>query len=166
MSRTPAGWSDATPLSQAVNAHQLHWQISVAANGNLYFSTDEGVKRSRFASGAYQQPELVSDVMGAAYRGMLGFIAPDESYFVFTSDQLQGHGGLDMFVGFMRGDGSWTRPANLGPGINSDRHDIYPTVTPDGLRLFFLSLRGGQFDVFWVKASFPERLRPPSASAR
>ena len=35
--RTPEGWSPPEPLGPPVNDHPMHWGVSFADNGNLYF---------------------------------------------------------------------------------------------------------------------------------
>jgi Tol biopolymer transport system component len=39
--------------------------------------------------------------------------------------------------------GAWSKPANLGPPVNSSSYDDQPFVTADGLTLFFSSMRSG-----------------------
>ncbi len=66
-------------------------------------------------------------------------------------------------------DGTWTKPKNMGPSINSAYKDEYPHVTPDGKYLFFNSNRpsslnqkpieDGPGNIYWVDATIIERLK-------
>jgi len=149
-------WSKPRPLGSVVNSKLIHWQFSVAENGNLYFSTVKtGMFQSRFVEGRYLKPKKVSEVLHSGYRGTTPFISPDESFIIFASSDLADClGELDLYIGYRKIDGSWTQPINLGNRINSSKHDMCPIMTPDQKYLFFISRRREEFDVYWVKASF------------
>lgn len=44
---------------------------------------------------------------------------------------------------------AWSEPVNLGPIVNSNRADLGPTLSRDGLSLYFASNRSGSIDL-WV----------------
>lgn len=52
-------------------------------------------------------------------------------------------GGLDLYVARREADGAWGTPINLGPTLNTASNDYCPWVTPDGMRLIFVSNREG-----------------------
>ena len=61
-----------------------------------------------------------------------------------------------------RDDGGWGEPVNPGPPINSDREDLYPTISKSG-DLYFASNRDGGWDIYiskYVNGSYatPEKL--------
>ena len=162
--RTAAGWSAARPVARAVNAGQMHWQVSVSARGTLYYGTDEGMRLSRLVDGEHQAPEAVEEALHPQYQGTTPFIAPDESYLMFASGREGGLGKHDLYIGFRGSDGEWCAPVCLGPEINSPRQELCPMVSPDGRYLFFISQRDRQESgVYWVRADFLEALRPAEA---
>ena len=58
-----------------------------------------------------------------------------------------GHGGQDIWLTTRATtDEPWSEPVNLGPTINGPYYDGHPSVSTDGLSLFFMSERpdGGQ----------------------
>ncbi len=65
------------------------------------------------------------------------FVAPDESYLIFTSTRPGGFGREDLYIGYKKVDGSWTEPKNMGKTINSSGVDFCPMLSPDGKYLFF-----------------------------
>jgi WD40-like Beta Propeller Repeat len=69
----------------------------------------------------------------------------------------------NLYVSFKRADGSWTEPASLDQGINTDELDIYPYVTPDGKYLIFTRREYAEVAhfsrLYWVSAAALEGAR-------
>ncbi len=84
--------------------------------------------------------------------------SPDGKRLYFISNRSAGEcGGLDqvfdIYISFRQKDGSWTPARKMDNGINSDKFENTPMVSPDGKYLFFLSQRnGGIGEVFWMDA--------------
>ena len=138
--------------------------MSLAANGNLYFGSrqSEGLGRhdiyvSRQVGGAFQKPENLGAAINTAGSEVSLYVAPDESYIIFT--RLPVGGNSDLFISFRQENGAWAEAVNMGEGINSEASDLCLIVTPDGKYLFFLSGRNGNSDVWWVDAVVIDRLR-------
>jgi hypothetical protein len=54
-------------------------------------------------------------------------------------------GGCDLFVRKRATPSdAWSEPINLGPVVNGPYREISPTITPDGLELYFSDYAGGQ----------------------
>ena len=88
------------------------------------------------------------------------YIAPDESYLIFTSNRPGGYESADLYICFKNTDDSWAEPINMGNKINSDKYDYCPILSPDGKYLFFSSYRTGNGDIYWVDAKVIEELKP------
>lgn len=154
-------WGDPQPVGEEINKLDLHWQISLSANRNLYFSTDQGIMRSQYVNGTHQKPEEITTIMNSKYIGILPFIAQDESYIIFSSDQLPNClGKKDLYIGYRKMDGTWTDPIHLGNTINSSNHDLCPIITFDGKFLLYVSWRQIDAGVYWAPADFIEKLKP------
>lgn len=70
-------------------------------------------------------------------------------------------GKLDKYIVFMKPDGSFTKPVNMGSSVNSSAHEERPYVTPDGKYLFFnRNGEDGDLRVFWVGAEIIDDLKP------
>jgi len=148
-------WGEPQSAGSDVNTTDLHWQTSVSENRNLFFSTAQGMMRSRFVNGKHQKPEKVTRIMNSKYIGGTPFIAPDESCLVFSSDELPlGLGKRDLYIGYRKRDGTWTDPLHLGNSINSPKQDLCPIVTHDGKYLFYLTWRKERPGVCWLPARF------------
>jgi ankyrin repeat protein len=164
MDRTAGGWSEPKSVGEAVNSVDLHWQISVAANGNLYFGSSQGgglgqndVYVSRFVKGEYTTPENLGPAVNTAVAEFSPFVAPDESYLIFTRSGERGN--LDLHISFRAEDGSWTEGAAMPAPVNTESGELCGLVSPDGEYLFFLSHRNDEQGVYWMKADVIEKLR-------
>lgn len=75
---------------------------------------------------------------------------PDRLLF-FASDMPGGFGGSDIYVSRLEG-GTWSKPVNLGPGVNTKGNELFPSVDETG-NLYFASdgLKGlGGLDIFYA----------------
>jgi len=84
-------------------------------------------------------------------------LSPDglELYFCDHGSPLKpgGYGGGDLWVTTrLTKDDSWGGPMNLGPVVNSSANDEHPSLSADGLSLYFSSSRDGGSGAFdlWV----------------
>jgi ankyrin repeat protein len=165
--RVGDGWSDPVVIDGGPNALEHHWQFSVAANGNIYFSSTApgGFGRgdlyvSRYVNGGWAPPEHLPAPLNTEFDEGSPFVAPDESYVIaMRSGAPGGFGGVDLYVSFVDGAGGWTPWANLGASVNSEENDICGLVSSDGRYLFFNSARYGNDDNYWVDAAVIDAVR-------
>jgi len=148
------------------------YNYSVTRDGTFYFlghaeglgsMNDFGIYRMELNKGEYSKPELLPPSINAG-EGLLSwtpFIAPDESYLLFSSNRLNPDTDFgDIYVCFRKSDGSWTEVINLGTSINSDKQERFPSLSPDGEYLFFTRwVARGNEDVMWVSSEIIEKLR-------
>ncbi|MBN2171792.1 MAG: ankyrin repeat domain-containing protein [Candidatus Krumholzibacteriota bacterium] len=150
-------WGAPRPVSEAVNRMPLHWQVSVSADHTLYFSSRDAIWRSPLVDGVHAEPERVP----LAFAGATPFIAPDESYLIFTALRRPGlDGPTDLYIAFADGEGGWHEPVSLGPPVNGGGMEICPIVSHDGKYLFYMSAVGGCEGICWADAGFLDALRP------
>ena len=176
--RTAGGWGDPHNLGGPVNTEKNEFYPSVTHDGTLYFTShDMHIYRSEFRDGEYLAPEMLPDSVNTRIGEYNAFVAPDESYLIFTSHGWGYRAGRgDLFISYRKKDGSWTQARHLGPDINSSFADMSPTVSPEGKFLFFSSMRvpeaydptpisdyqqllmnfnkpmNKKFDIYWVEA--------------
>ncbi len=154
------GWSEPKPLTQVINSKQLHWQFSIAGNGNLYYSADEGMKLARYINEEYIDPVLVCEELNTKYTGGHPFISRDETYIIFASGKLkETFGSNDLYIGYKDSKGNWSDPINLGALINGKKGEMCPMVSSNEKYLFFVRY-DDVFNVYWVKADFIKNLNP------
>ncbi len=64
-------------------------------------------------------------------------VHPNGDMIVFASDRSGGFGGADLYM-IRRVDGKWSKAENLGPSVNSQGDELFPTFNKQG-HLFFAS---------------------------
>ncbi len=160
--REPGGeWGEARLLPPPVSMPGVdEFSPSVAANGDLYFGSERpgggggfDLWVSRRMDGVYQTPQNLGDPVNTAGNEVEPWIAPDQSYLIFSGNRrADSLGRYDLYVS-RRAHGTWQRPERLGHGVNTAASDFNESVSPDGRWLYFSSTRphagplGERFDV-------------------
>ncbi len=144
--RTAKGWINLHALEGTVNEKGNTEFISFAANGNMYFTSDRNgasfdVYRCRLVDGKYQAAENLGPAINDGRYTIEAFVAPDESYLLLGSFAQDSLGNADIYVSYNQ-QGTWSKPVNLGPPINTRARDYSPRISPDGKFLLFSSERG------------------------
>jgi hypothetical protein len=131
------------------------WAYSFAANGNLYFDSDFRLFSMTRRGEQYDPPAKLGNAAIDDNEGFIPFVAPDESYIIFSSSRSGSVGGsIDLYVTFRRADGGWGSPKDLGPAVNTAANERFPTVSPDGKYFFFLrNDPQGDADYYWIDAA-------------
>ena len=94
---------------------------------------------------------------------MYPFIAPDESYLIFTSRRPPTNTGGGLWISYKQPDGTWSDPRAIDLGMAAG----LPQMSPDGKYLFFTAGERGKSDIYWVEAKFIEELKSaPAATSR
>jgi hypothetical protein len=149
--KTATGWAEPEHIAE-LSSPKNEWFPTVADDGTLYFGSgrDEGnvhpgttdLYRSRLVDGHYTKPENLGPAINSAGSDTEAWIAPDQSYIVFSSNGYPDtRGADDIYIAFRDGDG-WTKPRNLGDAVNSTGSEYGAKPSPDGKYLFFCSNRG------------------------
>lgn len=168
------GWSEPKNLGNVVNFQERQDGPTVTADGTLYFCSmygdHDGIYRAELDNGVYAEREKLGFGINTGDVDGLPFIAPDESYLIFTSFRSGSVGMSDLYISFRRHDGTWATPKNMGNEINSEAKEGYPYVTVDGKYLFFYSNRvsvlnnkripDGPGNVYWIDAKIIQELKP------
>lgn len=184
--RSKNGWGKPQHLGSVVNSPRWERGPSVSENGNLYFASwREGgfgksdIYRSRFVNGRFLEPENLGSVINTKGYETWPFIAPDESYLLFESDEGS------IFISFRGKDSTWSTPVSMAKELGTFRsQDRFPMLSFDGKYLFFVSSRrignryferrlnlleikkraitigNGFGDIYWVDAKIIKELKP------
>jgi uncharacterized protein (TIGR02145 family) len=140
---------------------------SVTRTGTLYCYAGRieagGIYRIELVNGEYAKPQLLpQSINQPGSQNITPFIAPDESYLLFSSNRA---GSIDdagdLYISRRLADGSWTDPVSLGEPVNSREQERFPRLSPDGKYLFFTRpTPGHDQDVYWVSAASIPALHP------
>ncbi|MCX6558837.1 MAG: ankyrin repeat domain-containing protein [Candidatus Aminicenantes bacterium] len=157
--RAASGWGEP-------RYHGPGMYVSSTQHGDLYMTdvtmaAGGGIIMYPLVNGIYQAPVKLPGAVNEPAWASHAFIAPDESYIIFDSDNRPGaQGGEgDLYVVFRNTDGSWSDASNLGDTINTPGTNFCSMVSPDGQYLLYSASR----DIYWVSAEVIQRLRPGAA---
>jgi Tol biopolymer transport system component len=139
-----------------VNSDSTEYYVSVSRPGNVYFSSyrdgNLDLYMSRKTINGYEKPVNLGPIINTTYDEHDPLIAPDESFLVFPSDRPGGSGEADLYIAH-KVNGQWQQPAAMGHGINTNRYEYCPYLSPDGKFFFFSS----EFQVKWIGSSVLKR---------
>jgi len=147
-------WSAPRRLAAPVNSDASEFYPSLTREGVLYFQSmrpgGEGpdLYRAQPVGDEFTAVERLGTPVNSAGFESDPYIAPDESFLVFSRVDPEGRTRGDLFVARRDADGAWSTPEKLGAGVNTDGHENCPMLSPDGRYLFFT--RDG--DIYWVDA--------------
>ena len=168
--RSESGWQNPISIDLPIpDGKKLGWSFTIAENRNIYFSLwsldgSESTKiyRSIYMNGSYNDLEELE----ALNTGTLGTggpaIAKDESYIIFDSLIVGGTSQHDLYISYKNVDGDFSAPINLGPQINSDTEDSSATLSPDGMYLFFTTVKTSDlgYNPYWIKMDEIDAFKP------
>ena len=154
-------WSEPVMLNNNVNNYNPHWIASTAANNNIYFQGESNgeidIYMSEFVNNAYQPAiKLEPNINSVGIRSFSPFIAPDESYLIFSA--VWEGSRANLYISYKENDGSWGE-ANYMSGLNTNANEVYAIVSPDTSYLMFLSGRAGELYPYWVDSNIIEQYR-------
>ena len=136
-----------------------------ADNTELYFTVCQDIKGYKNcdiyfsqldAMGYWSTPVSVGDHINRrdSWESQPAVSANGDKLF-FASNRKNGIGGLDIYVCTRTIEGDWSRPKNLGPTVNTKKHEKTPFMHSDSETLYFTSdghIGLGNFDIFYVKS--------------
>lgn len=130
-----------------------------------------GVSMSTFENGTFSEPTALEIEDEYNYSPNADFfLVPGGSAIIMSAERDDTFGNRDLYITFKKRNGTWSKPTNLGPDINSIGEEMSPFLANDGKTLYFSSDGyngyGGQ-DIYvsfrleensWTKWSSPENL--------
>jgi Tol biopolymer transport system component len=146
-------WDAPRPAGSPFNPMRSMY-ITMTKTGTIYttdISGGMGTERigvARLVNGNYKKLEALGAPVNVGVGNMYPYIAPDESYLVFTR-RLGQPGDTVLFVSFRNADGTWSEPRSIDLGMRAGS----ATVSPDGRYLFFSGGDRTKGDIYWVSAS-------------
>lgn len=142
-------WLTPINIGAPVNTLQDEFYPCITLSGNLYFTGGgEGTKgkddifMSEWVNGKFTVPVSLDTTINSEGYEFNAFIAPDESYLLFTGyNRSGGQGSGDLFISKKTANGAWGQAESLGVEINSKQMDYCPFVNTNTNELFFTSKR-------------------------
>ncbi|MCP4724762.1 MAG: hypothetical protein GY863_06985 [bacterium] len=160
--KLPSGnWGEAKHLDNPSTQDMHDYYYVSTRSGTIYYSImDFNDNGDLFYIDKDNTAKKLDFPINTDYNEHDPFIAPDESFLIFTSNRPGGYGSADLYICFRQSDGTWSDPVNMGANVNSNGYDYCAILSPDEKYLFFSSSRTGNGDVYWVDAKIIEELKP------
>lgn len=147
-------------LGPNVNSETCEGSPDISADGRtLYFDAlarpggpggwDLWISKAKSPHRGFGRAELLAMPISGPYDESGPCLSDDGLSLYFASNRPGGSGDFDIWVATRKTPGDpWGEPVNLGPVVNSDDYDNHPSISPDGLTLYFDSRRPAAGDSF------------------
>lgn len=162
--RLAAGWTEPKNAGRNINSANNEYYVSFTQHGTMYFSSNRkdgptvnnyDIYSSKLEDGNFQPASKLGPPVNTRSYEADVFVAPDESYLIFSAIREDGLNSGELYVSFRNQDGSWTSRKSLGDTINSGSNDFCPYVSPDGKYLFYAR----EQDIYWVSIEVIKKMR-------
>ncbi len=144
-------WGEPVNLGPSINSPQIDWCPSLSPDAcTLYYGSyrpggygfsDIWVSTRATTDDAWGEPVNLGPIINHSDYDATPFISEDglELYFASLS-RSGGYGGDDIWVSARETkEDDWGTPMNLGQVVNSTHEEVWPTLSADGLSIFFSS---------------------------
>lgn len=148
----PFAFSDLRNLGPVVNSRFDEGSPCVSADGlSLYFDSlrpggsgrwDIWVTTRKTIKSPWRAPQPLGPPVNTSAGESGPCLSADGLSLYFASDRRGGYGDFDIWAATRRStDDPREAPTNLGPSINGPAYDNHPSISADGLTLYFDSRR-------------------------
>lgn len=144
--KTPDGWGKPVNIGAPINTKAREYSPAIASNGNLYYSSNsngsgqEGdiynIFFSKYENGKYGEPVRLSEDLQLGDNAFVQYVAPDESFLLFTGSLSGGKGKSDIYVSY-RVNEKWQPASPLNDKVNTGGNEASARVSPDMKYLIF-----------------------------
>lgn len=143
-------WSEPEKLDEPLNNKKTNTLCSITSDGRYALLLDSYKKVKTPLVQAFDSPAGWGAPGELEIRNFLNHSRYYDFYYLEQSEVLLsaiddggGSGGQDLHVSFKHEDGSYSKPQNLGPTVNTDQDDFAPFMAADGKALYFASFGHG-----------------------
>lgn len=166
-------WGPRSNVGEAVNSASWDAQPSVSGDGQmLIFASSRpggfGGKDlwvSRKVRGRWTSPKNLGPKINTSSDEEAPFIHYDGRTLYFSSNGHPGYGGHDLFITRLDDQDQWSKPTNLGVGVNTESDDVGFYVDALAEKAYFASARPGGFGGLDIYEMYlPEKFKPAPVS--
>jgi peptidoglycan-associated lipoprotein len=159
-------WSEPVKYSAILNTTHNDGSVFMTKKGNELFFTrclaekDKSlgcdIYSTKKAGSSWGEAQKINFKAGLDDAVTVGHptLSQDEKVMIFSSDMPGGSGGKDLYVSTYEGK-TWSKPVNLGAGINTSANEMFPFMHDDGSLYFSTDgyVGMGGLDVFKAEKS-------------
>lgn len=140
-------WSKAVRMAEPLNSPENEGAGCVSQDGRiLYFTAcgrPDGAGRcdlyiSYRKGNGWSTPQNLGPAVNTSAWESQPCLSIDGKTLYFVSNRDGGYGGMDLWRSTLE-EGRWSKPENMGPGINTAGDDKSPFVSFDDQRLYYAS---------------------------
>ncbi|MEQ8925212.1 MAG: hypothetical protein RLO81_05325 [Fulvivirga sp.] len=165
--RQGGNWGAPVNFGRPINSASNEGTPSLSPDGEkLYFMRCDGMTELKGAKGCqiyvstkrygkWQEPELLPVAINTGNSQNPKILADGETL-IFSSDQMGGKGGLDLFMSKNLG-GTWTQPVPMD-FINTDKDDQFISIPSKGRYAFAAQNTGREHQL--VEVLLPDEFKP------
>jgi outer membrane protein OmpA-like peptidoglycan-associated protein len=152
-------WDMATNIGEPINNPSNNAAVAISADGKSLFLLNVLLPNGRSVNGLskasrknkkwempkqinmidFQTLEVYDEKLRIKKNNTEYAISPDEKYLISGLRRSESFGDRDLYVAFRIPDGSYSKPKNLGPIINSAGNEGSPFLAADNKTLYFNS---------------------------
>ena len=158
-------WSEPKKLIGEINSKAWEPSACLINNGSfiIFSSNREGgfggldlYIAKKLANGEWAKPINLGSSINTQYDEDSPFLHPDGQTLYFSSNGHNSIGGFDMFYSKPVSPDTltkWIKPVNLGYPLNTGHDEIHFTLSSDGKRIYFSSIRKegyGDKDIYFA----------------
>ncbi|MCX7650141.1 MAG: OmpA family protein [Flavobacteriales bacterium] len=141
-------WRKAQAVGPPLNTACNEGAQALSPDGRYMFFTacnrKDGLGRcdiywSRRTGERWTEPKNLGAPVNTAHWESQPSFSSDGKTLYFISNAPGGFGKSDIYTSELQPDGSWSKPLNLGPNINTPGDENSPFIHPDNQTLFFAS---------------------------
>ncbi len=158
-----SAWPASKPVPPPLNTMNNQGALSLTHDGKYllfagcqwpggYGSCD--IYAARIINEQFGEPLNLGNPVNSSAWDSQPSLAPDGRTLYFSSTRQGGLGKSDIWKSYLKDDGEWSAPENLGFKINTVGSEMAPYLHPDGRTLYFSSDRHpgmGGIDLFMSK---------------
>ncbi len=141
-------WGEPVNLGLTVNSSQAEYDPCISADGlELYFNSDKPggsgvndiwVTMRATKEDPWGEPVNLGPIVNSSTNEASAEISYDGLMLFFPSQRTGGYGGGDLWVTRRKTrDDAWRLPVNLGPKVSTAYSEFSPSISADGLWLYF-----------------------------
>lgn len=160
----PDGWSKPLALPSPIDTKDDEGAVSISADGQTVFYSlcrrpdgigDCDIYYSELHGTLWSAPKNLGNAFNSPAWDAQPSISPDGLTMYFSSRRLGAiDGSEDIWVAYKNTDGTWGKPVNLGPQVNTGGSERSPFIATDGRTLYFSSNGRpgfGSHDIFMTR---------------
>jgi outer membrane protein OmpA-like peptidoglycan-associated protein len=141
-------WGPLYHIGKPINTKLNEGAPSISADGQWFYFTacqrpgGKGrcdIYKTRKTGDSWLTPVNLGPPINTSAWESQPSVTADGRTLYFTSDRPGTIGNLDIWVSHLKQDGTWSKPENLGPVINTKEKEMSPFIHPDGKTLYFVS---------------------------